>query len=118
MDHSRSPMPSRWGKSRPDPRPEGRGAVKLAPLRRRSRRERELGSASCSCPRLCVIIIIQCYSMESGSVESTPTLHRGRPMRRVFRLSWVILLLALALAYAEIYKWVDRDGKVHFSDTL
>ncbi len=39
-------------------------------------------------------------------------------MRRVFHLSWVILLLALALAYAEIYKWVDRDGRVHFSDTL
>jgi clan AA aspartic protease (TIGR02281 family) len=39
-------------------------------------------------------------------------------MRRVFRLSWVILLLTLAPAYAEIYKWVDRDGRVHFSDTL
>ena len=39
-------------------------------------------------------------------------------MRRVFHLSWVILLLALAPAYAEIYKWVDRDGRVHFSDTL
>ena len=35
-------------------------------------------------------------------------------MRRVFHLSWVILLLALAPAYAEIYKWVDRDGRVHF----
>src|SRR5678816_1608229 len=46
------------------------------------------------------------------------TLHRGKPMRRVFRLSWVILFLALAPAYAEIYKWVDRDGRVHFSDTL
>ena len=39
-------------------------------------------------------------------------------MRCVFRLSWVILLLTLAPAYAEIYKWVDRDGRVHFSDTL
>jgi len=39
-------------------------------------------------------------------------------MRCVFRLSWVILLLALAPAYAEIYKWVDQDGSVHFSDTL
>ena len=39
-------------------------------------------------------------------------------MWRVFHLSWVILLLALAPAYAEIYKWVDRDGRVHFSDTL
>jgi len=28
------------------------------------------------------------------------------------------LLLTLAPAYAEIYKWVDRDGRVHFSDTL
>jgi clan AA aspartic protease (TIGR02281 family) len=39
-------------------------------------------------------------------------------MQRVFRLSWVLLLLTLAPAYAEIYKWVDRDGRVHFSDTL
>jgi clan AA aspartic protease (TIGR02281 family) len=36
----------------------------------------------------------------------------------MFHLSWMILLLAPALAYAEIYKWVDRDGRVHFSDTL
>jgi len=36
----------------------------------------------------------------------------------MFRLSWVILFLALAPAYAEIYKWVDREGRVHFSDTL
>jgi len=43
---------------------------------------------------------------------------QGKPMRHVFRLAWVILLLALAPAYAEIYKWVDRDGRVHFSDTL
>src|SRR5215831_11118871 len=43
---------------------------------------------------------------------------RGKPMRRVFHLSWVLLLLALTPAYAEIYKWVDRDGRVHFSDTL
>src|SRR5919109_2533557 len=43
---------------------------------------------------------------------------QGKPMRRVFHLSWVILLLALAPTYAEIYKWIDRDGKVHFSDTL
>ena len=39
-------------------------------------------------------------------------------MQRVFRLSWILLLLALVPAYAEIYKWVDRDGRVHFSDTL
>jgi clan AA aspartic protease (TIGR02281 family) len=39
-------------------------------------------------------------------------------MWRVFHLTWVILLLALAPAYTEIYKWVDRDGSVHFSDTL
>src|SRR5262249_48895620 len=95
-----------------------RGRVKLRPLRRRSRGERELGLAGCSCPRLCVIIIVQCYSMESGSVESTQTLHRGKPMRRGFHLSWGILLLAVAPTYAEIYKWVDRDGRVHFSDTL
>ena len=39
-------------------------------------------------------------------------------MRRVSHLWWVLLLLALGPAYAEIYKWVDRDGRVHFSDTL
>jgi hypothetical protein len=39
-------------------------------------------------------------------------------MWHMFYLSWMILLLALAPAYAEIYKWVDRDGRVHFSDTL
>ena len=39
-------------------------------------------------------------------------------MWRVFHLTWVLLLLALAPAYTEIYKWVDRDGNVHFSDTL
>src|SRR5262245_20806579 len=131
-------MPSHWGKSHLNPihiKPrhflpllaaEGRDEVRLRiacrltkplilPL---SQRERERGVAGCSCPRLCVIIIVQCYSMESGSVERTQTLHRGKPMRRVFHLSWVILLLALAPAYAEIYKWVDHDGRVHFSDTL
>jgi clan AA aspartic protease (TIGR02281 family) len=39
-------------------------------------------------------------------------------MWRVIHLTWVLLLLALAPAYTEIYKWVDRDGSVHFSDTL
>jgi clan AA aspartic protease (TIGR02281 family) len=39
-------------------------------------------------------------------------------MWRVFHLTWVILLLALAPARTEIYKWVDSDGSVHFSDTL
>lgn len=39
-------------------------------------------------------------------------------MRYVFHLSWVILLLALAPAYAGIYKWVDRNGRVHFTDTI
>jgi clan AA aspartic protease (TIGR02281 family) len=39
-------------------------------------------------------------------------------MWRVFHLTWVLLLLALAPAYTEIYKWVDSDGSVHFSDTL
>ena len=56
--------------------------------------------------------------MESGSIESVCVRHRGKPMWRVFRLSWGLLLLALAPAYAEIYKWVDRDGRVHFSDTI
>ena len=39
-------------------------------------------------------------------------------MRPEFHLSWIILLLALAPAYAEIYKWIDRNGRAHFSDTL
>jgi len=39
-------------------------------------------------------------------------------MLSVFHLSWVILLLAIAPAYAEIYKWVDGDGRVHFTDTI
>ena len=39
-------------------------------------------------------------------------------MLQVFHLWWLIVLLALAPAYAEIYKWIDRDGRAHFSDTL
>ena len=39
-------------------------------------------------------------------------------MLSVFHLSWVLLLLAIAPAYAEIYKWVDGDGRVHFTDTI
>jgi clan AA aspartic protease (TIGR02281 family) len=39
-------------------------------------------------------------------------------MLYVLHLSCVLLLLSLAPAYAEIYKWVDRDGGVHFTDTL
>lgn len=42
----------------------------------------------------------------------------ARKVRRyVLYLSCVLLLLTLAPAYAEIYKWVDRDGRVHFTDT-
>ena len=33
-------------------------------------------------------------------------------MLYVLHLSWVLLLLTLAPAYAEIYTWVDRDGRV------
>ena len=39
-------------------------------------------------------------------------------MLSVLYLSCVLLLLTLAPAYAEIYKWVDRDGQVHFTDTI
>jgi clan AA aspartic protease (TIGR02281 family) len=39
-------------------------------------------------------------------------------MLYVVQLSWVLLFLTLAPAYAEIYKWVDRDGGVHFTDTI
>lgn len=38
-------------------------------------------------------------------------------MLYVLHLSCVLLLLILAPADAEIYKWVDRDGRVHFTDT-
>jgi len=39
-------------------------------------------------------------------------------MRYVFHLSWVILLLTAPSAYAEIYKWIDGNGRVHFTDTI
>ena len=39
-------------------------------------------------------------------------------MRPMFCLSGVLLLLTLAPADAEIYKWIDRDGRVHFADTI
>lgn len=39
-------------------------------------------------------------------------------MRSVCLLLWVIALLVPLPTAAEIYKWVDRNGKVHFSDTL
>ena len=39
-------------------------------------------------------------------------------MLYVVQLFWVLVLLTLAPASAEIYKWVDRDGQVHFTDTI
>jgi clan AA aspartic protease (TIGR02281 family) len=38
-------------------------------------------------------------------------------MRYVVSLSYVLVLLTVMPAYAEIYKWVDRNGRVHFTDT-
>jgi len=38
-------------------------------------------------------------------------------MLYVLYLSYVLGLLTLTPAYAEIYKWVDRAGRVHFTDT-
>jgi len=35
----------------------------------------------------------------------------------VLYLSYVLGLLTLTPAYAEIYKWVDRAGRAHFTDT-
>jgi clan AA aspartic protease (TIGR02281 family) len=35
-----------------------------------------------------------------------------------FLLTWIILLLMLSSAHGELYKWVDRHGKVHFTDNL
>lgn len=36
--------------------------------------------------------------------------------RATAALSGALLLLAMAPAQAEIYKWIDASGKVHFSD--
>ncbi|MCW8945176.1 MAG: DUF4124 domain-containing protein [Sedimenticola sp.] len=36
---------------------------------------------------------------------------------RHFLTLWVILLLPLTVVDAEIYKWTDAKGKVHFSDS-
>lgn len=38
-------------------------------------------------------------------------------MLSVRHLAWVILCITLSPAHAEIYKWVDRHGRIHFSDT-
>jgi aspartyl protease family protein len=39
-------------------------------------------------------------------------------MLRVLHLSYVLVLLLLAPGYAQIYKWTDRTGRVHFTDTI
>src|SRR5258706_4179843 len=39
-------------------------------------------------------------------------------MLPVMVLAWVVLLSSVLLAHAEIYKWVDQAGSIHFSDTL
>lgn len=36
----------------------------------------------------------------------------------VVHLSCVLVLLLLTPGYAQIYKWVDRDGRVHLTDTI
>src|SRR5688572_3848725 len=38
-------------------------------------------------------------------------------MRNVVSMVCIVLCLG-SLAHAEIYKWVDRNGTTHFSDTL
>ncbi|NIM28244.1 MAG: DUF4124 domain-containing protein [Gammaproteobacteria bacterium] len=37
-------------------------------------------------------------------------------MRRIELLATMALTLALTTAGAEVYKWVDADGKVHYGD--
>ena len=38
---------------------------------------------------------------------------------RIFIITVVCLALALAApAFARMYKWTDKDGKIHFSDRL
>jgi len=38
---------------------------------------------------------------------------------RIFIISVICLALALAApAFARMYKWTDKDGKMHFSDRL
>lgn len=39
-------------------------------------------------------------------------------MLHVITVVWLVLSCTVALAQAEIYKWVDAVGRVHFSDTL
>lgn len=36
----------------------------------------------------------------------------------ILNTSLIILLLFVGASYADIYKWVDDDGKVHFSDKV
>ena len=39
---------------------------------------------------------------------------KGENMKKLF----LILLLVAGVAHAEIYKWTDKEGTVHFSDSL
>lgn len=41
---------------------------------------------------------------------------RGRQDRPVTQMSLLVLLLALVPASADVYRWKDDDGQVHFSD--
>jgi len=54
------------------------------------------------------------YAVRRGS----NCLGERQAMLYVLQLLCVLLLLPLAPASAEIYKWVDRDGGVHFTDTI
>ena len=31
---------------------------------------------------------------------------------------WVLCLLAVGVAQAEVHRWVDKDGNVHFGDSV
>lgn len=65
------------------------------------------------------------WTLESGSLKvDGPTTDRQKniPMSSLARLMpQLALLAALALpglAEAQLYRWVDEDGQVHYSDTL
>ncbi len=39
-------------------------------------------------------------------------------MKHIFKLMTCVVLLLSTTAYGKLYKWVDEDGKVHYSDKM
>jgi len=86
-------------------------SVRCAP----GKRDRNDTGARCAvvfraltCP-LAVIRAMMCRS------DSTSTWSRGLAIR-IVTTTLLLLLLAPAMAYAEIYKYMDRQGRLHFTD--